>query len=119
MADSMKDEDKVFDDLMSQDDVSKYQALAHSDVSFEQLKLEAARLFRVFPASSKVSLDMVETAVTKQRRLGLYSDTCASANNGVCDVPFSCPDGTDCTDCGNCNGQIPDDTCHYSKDDES
>lgn len=38
---------------------------------------------------------------------GATSDTCAWACDGMCDEPWLCSSGTDCTDCGNCNSMSP------------
>lgn len=108
-ADAEVSEIKVLDSLSGAD----YDALAYPKISKEQLQLEAARLFRVFPGSKKVSLD-ISSSVSIARKL--WDDSCASANDGKCDVPFSCADGTDCTDCGTCDGRLPQDTCVYQND---
>mmetsp|Transcript_106327 Transcript_106327/g.184818 ORF Transcript_106327/g.184818 Transcript_106327/m.184818 type:complete len:611 (-) Transcript_106327:98-1930(-) len=99
--------------INSEKSKKEWQALAYPSISFEQLQLQAARLFRMFPASKKVSLDLTSSVSIARK---LWDDSCATANDGKCDVPFSCADGTDCTDCGTCEGRVPQDTCVYHND---
>jgi len=108
---------KIFDDVekVKPEDVQAHYSASHPEVSFNQLQLMVARLFRIFPASKNVTLQVTlpNTAVVRK----LWDDSCKSAKNGFCDTPHSCADGTDCTDCGTCDGRYPDDSCEYRKDD--
>lgn len=36
------------------------------------------------------------------------TDTCSFSRDGVCDEPYLCAQGTDCTDCGNCEERLTD-----------
>lgn len=108
---------KIFNDVekVNPENIQAHNRLSHPAVSFNQLQLLVARLFRIYPASKNVSTQVTlpNTAIVRK----LWDDSCESANNGFCDTPHSCIEGTDCTDCGTCAGRLPDDSCQYRKDD--
>jgi len=107
---------QILDNFQVKSNLAKYAALAHPDVDQQHLQLAAARLFRIFPASRGVSLRLKsQTELVAPRKL--WDDSCATARDGTCDVPYSCADGTDCTDCGTCHGRLPSDSCITARDD--
>jgi len=50
--------------------------------------------------------------------LGGCDDSCTYANDGECDEPFLCPNGSDTSDCRPGTGGGCSDTCQYAFDGE-
>lgn len=90
------------------------------DAPSEQVKFAIARLFRIFPGS-KTAYSAIEgegsilpdsapdSVLSAQRKLAepLPTDSCFYSQDDVCDEPMYCLRGTDCSDCGTCQSEVP------------
>jgi len=92
------------------------------DVTYMTLQKQVSKLFRMYPASKEMTTSQRLDDYTLARQLkfaakpvAAKNDMCETAKDGKCDFQ-TCPDGTDCTDCGTCSGEVYNDACIYSLD---